>query len=86
MLAILINHRLLAVTNDGLRRDVAIGLMLDRLLHEHASQFQPNLHSLVFNLSKPSAPFRARLIAINVFSKFSSDVGQFAGNFRRKCV
>ena len=52
--------------------------MLDRLLHEHASQFQPNLHSLVFDLGKPRAPFRARLFAINVFSKFSSDVGQWS--------
>ena len=86
MLAILINHRLFAVTIDGLRRYLTIGLMLDRLLHEHASQFQSNLHSLVFDLGKPSAPFRARRFAINVFSKFSSDVGQFAGDFRRKCV
>ena len=86
MLAIFINHRLFAVTNDGLRRDVAIGLMLDRLLHEHAGQFQPDLHSLVFNLGKASAPFRARRFAINVFSKFSSDVGQFAGDFGRKRV
>ena len=56
------------------------------LLHEHASELRPNLHPLVFNLSKPRAPFRTRLFAINVFSKFPSDVGQFAGDFRRKCV
>ena len=86
MLAILINHRLLTVTINRLRRYLAIGLMLDRLLHEHASQFQSNLHSLVFDVGKPSAPFRARLFAINMFSKFSGDFGQFAGNFRRQCV
>lgn len=86
MLAMLINHRLFAVTIDGLRWYLTIGLMLDRLLHEKASQFQPDLHPLIFDLGKPSAPFRARLFAINVFSKFSSDVGQFAGDFRRKCV
>jgi hypothetical protein len=86
VLAILINHRLFAVTNDGLRWYLTIGLMLDRLLHEKSSQFQPDLHPLVFDLSKPSAPLRARLLAINVFSKFSSDVGQFARDFRRNCV
>ena len=73
MVAILINHRLFAVTIDGLRRDVAIGLMLDRLLHEHASQFQPNLHSLTFDLGKPSAPFRARLFAIVPATNISHD-------------
>ena len=86
MLAMLINHRLFAVTIDGLRWYLTIGLMLDRLLHEKASQFQPDLHPLVFDLGNPSAPFRARLLAINVCSKFLSDIGQFAGDFRRKCV
>jgi hypothetical protein len=86
VLAILINHTLFAVTIDGLRWYLTIGLMLDRLLHEKASQFQPDLHPLVFDLGNPSAPFRARLLAINVCSKFLSDIGQFAGDFRRNCV
>ena len=86
VLAILINHTLFAVTIDGLRWYLTIGLMLDRLLHEKASQFQPDLHPLVFDLGNPSAPFRARLLAITVCSKFLSDIGQFAGDFRRNCV
>ena len=63
MLAILINQRLLNVTIEGLRRYLTIGLIPDRLLHEHASQFQPDLHPLVFDLGKPSAPFPAHLFA-----------------------
>ena len=86
MLAIFINQRVLTITNDGLRRYLTIGLMLNRLLQKQASQFEPDLHPLVFDLSKPRSPFRARLFAINVFSKFLSDGGQFAGDFRRKRV